>query len=110
MNRIKEILKSKGLKQTWLAEKLNKSYNTVNAYTQNRQQPRLETLFKIADILEVDVVDLIDEGADSISDKISVIDLFAGCGGLSEGFLLSGSYKELAHVEWELPMVKTLRN
>lgn len=38
------------------------------------------------------------------------IDLFAGCGGLSEGFLESGFYKPLAHVEWEKPMVNTLRN
>ncbi len=42
--------------------------------------------------------------------KITFIDLFAGCGGLSEGFLQSGKYEALAHVEWELPMVKTLRN
>lgn len=38
------------------------------------------------------------------------IDLFAGCGGLSEGFLQSGHYHALAHVEWEKPMVDTLRN
>lgn len=38
------------------------------------------------------------------------IDLFAGCGGLSEGFLQSGHYRALAHVEWENPMVDTLRN
>jgi len=44
MNRIKEVLEQKGIKQTWLAEKLGKSYNMVNAYAQNRQQPRLETL------------------------------------------------------------------
>lgn len=44
MNRIKEVLEQKGIKQTWLAEKLGKSYNMVNAYSQNRQQPRLETL------------------------------------------------------------------
>jgi DNA (cytosine-5)-methyltransferase 1 len=37
------------------------------------------------------------------------IDLFAGCGGLSEGFLQSKRFKGLAHVEWELPMVETLR-
>lgn len=42
--------------------------------------------------------------------KFSFIDLFAGCGGLSEGFLLAGDYNALAHVEWELPMVDTLRN
>lgn len=38
------------------------------------------------------------------------IDLFAGCGGLSEGFLQQGHYRPLAHVEWEKPMVDTLRN
>ncbi len=40
MNRIKEVLVEKGIKQTWLAEKLGKSYNMVNGYVQNRQQPR----------------------------------------------------------------------
>jgi transcriptional regulator with XRE-family HTH domain len=54
MNRIKEVLEEKGIKQTWLAEKLGKSYNMVNGYVQNRQQPRLEILFEIAKILEVD--------------------------------------------------------
>ena len=54
MNRIKEVLADKGIKQTWLAEKLGKSYNMVNGYVQNRQQPRLEILFEIARILEVD--------------------------------------------------------
>lgn len=59
MNRIKEVLEQKGIKQTWLADKLNKSYNMVNAYAQNRQQPRLEILMEIAIILDVDVKDLI---------------------------------------------------
>ncbi|HUX56890.1 MAG TPA: helix-turn-helix transcriptional regulator [Bacteroidales bacterium] len=61
MNRIKEVLKEKGKKQTWLAKELGKSYNMVNAYAQNRQQPRLEVLFEIAGILNVDVKDLIQE-------------------------------------------------
>lgn len=59
MNRIKEVLEEKGIKQTWLAERLNKSYNQVNAYAQNRQQPRLEVLNNIANILDVDVKDLL---------------------------------------------------
>jgi len=59
MNRIKEVLEEKGIKQTWLAEKLGKSFNTVNSYVQNRQQPRLEVLNKIADILDVDIKSLI---------------------------------------------------
>ena len=59
MNRIKEVLDEKGIKQTWLAEQLGKSYNMVNAYVQNRQQPRLEILCEIANILEIDVKDLL---------------------------------------------------
>lgn len=59
MNKIKEVLYRKGIKQTWLAEQLGKSYNMVNSYVQNRQQPRLEVLNDIAKILDVDVVDLI---------------------------------------------------
>jgi putative transcriptional regulator len=59
MNRIKEVLEKKGIKQKWLAQQLGKSYNMVNAYAQNRQQPRLEILNKIAVILNVDVRELI---------------------------------------------------
>jgi len=59
MNRIKEVLIEKGIKQTWLSEKLGKSYNIVNGYAQNRQQPRLEVLNEIALILDVDIKDLI---------------------------------------------------
>ena len=59
MNRIKEVLEEKGIKQTWLAERLGKSFNTVNSYAQNRQQPRLEVLDQIAKILDVNLKDLI---------------------------------------------------
>ena len=59
MNRIKEVLKEKGIKQTWLAEKLGKSYNMVNGYVQNRQQPGLEVLDDIAKILDVDLKNMI---------------------------------------------------
>lgn len=59
MNRIKEVLEEKGIKQTWLAVKLGKSYNMVNAYAQNRQQPRIEVLYKIAELLNVEARDLL---------------------------------------------------
>ncbi|MBA4304437.1 MAG: transcriptional regulator [Sphingobacteriaceae bacterium] len=59
MNRIKNVLEEKKLTQTWLAEKLGKSYNMVNSYVQNRQQPRLEVLVHIAQLLDVDVKDLL---------------------------------------------------
>lgn len=61
MNRIKEVLNEKGIKQTWLAEKLGKSFKMVNAYACNRKQPSLETLFQIAELLQVNVKDLIVE-------------------------------------------------
>ena len=65
MNRIKEVLEEKGIKQTWLAEKLGKSYNVVNGYVQNRQQPRLEVLYDIARILGVEVKELLVELKDN---------------------------------------------
>lgn len=59
MNRIKEVLENQGRSQKWLATKLGKSYNMVNAYVQNRQQPRLEILYEIAEILDVDPRELL---------------------------------------------------
>lgn len=40
--------------------------------------------------------------------KYKFIDLFAGCGGLEDGFLQSGRYEDIAAVEWLQPQVKTL--
>lgn len=60
MNRIREVLDEKGIRQTWLAEKLGKSFSIVNAYVCNRRQPSLELLFEIAEILQVDPKELID--------------------------------------------------
>lgn len=61
MNRIKDVLEQKGIKQKWLAGQLGKSYNMVNSYAQNRRQPSLEDLYKIAEILNVEVKDLLIE-------------------------------------------------
>lgn len=60
MNRIREVLDEKGIRQTWLADKLGKSFSIVNAYVCNRRQPSLELLFEIAAILQVDPKELID--------------------------------------------------
>jgi putative transcriptional regulator len=59
MNRIKEVIKEKGVTQTCLAAELGKSYNMVNACVQNRQQPRLEVLYRIAEILNVETRELL---------------------------------------------------
>jgi len=41
------------------------------------------------------------------SKKYNTIDLFAGCGGLMDGFMQEGSYETLACVEWEKYPCKT---
>lgn len=64
MNRIKKVLEEKGIKQVWLAEQLGKSYNMVNSYAQNRRQPSIEDLYKIAELLNVDTRDLLMERKD----------------------------------------------
>ena len=61
MNRIKEVLEERGIKQTWLAERLGKSFCIVNSYVCNRRQPSLDVLFKIAKILNVNPKELIED-------------------------------------------------
>jgi len=55
MNRIKEVLDEKGISQTELANMLRKSFNIVNLYTTNRVQPPIHILYRIAELLNVDV-------------------------------------------------------
>jgi putative transcriptional regulator len=64
MNRIKEQLKKQGRTQQWLAEKVGKSYVVFTNYCNNKTQPSLKTLLKIAEILDVPVADLIVETDD----------------------------------------------
>lgn len=59
MNLIKQVLERKGIKQKWLSDNLGKSYNMVNSYVQNRRQPSLDSLYKIADLLQVDIRELL---------------------------------------------------
>ncbi|MCZ8296999.1 MAG: helix-turn-helix transcriptional regulator [Flavobacterium sp.] len=59
MNRIKEVLNDKGIKQTWLANRLGKSYNVVNGYVTNKRQPSIEVLYEIAKLLQVDAKELL---------------------------------------------------
>ena len=66
MKSILELLKNQGRSQRWLAYKLGKSYNMVNAYVQNRQQPRVEILCEIVELLSLDAKELL------VSNKIEV--------------------------------------
>ena len=59
MNRIKEVLEAKGIKQIWLADQIGKSYNMVNRYVGNRIQPSIKDLFLIAKVLDIDPKELL---------------------------------------------------
>lgn len=59
MNRIKEVLEAKGISQTELAERLGKSFNMVNLYATNKIQPPIPVLYQIAEILNIDVRELL---------------------------------------------------
>lgn len=58
-NRIKEVLEERSFKQTWLAERLGKSFCIVNSYVCNCHKPSLGVLFEIAKILNVGPKELI---------------------------------------------------
>lgn len=66
LNRIKIVLVEKDISQTQLAEKLGKSFSTVNSYCCNRLQPSLDTLQRISVILGVDLKELITDEKDRI--------------------------------------------
>ena len=59
MNRIDEVLTEQGRTKKWLAEKLNRSQNTVTNWTSQKSQPSLEDIIKISKLLSVEVNDLI---------------------------------------------------
>jgi transcriptional regulator with XRE-family HTH domain len=59
MNRIKEVLKEQGRTQTWLAEKIGKSYVVVTNYCNNNTQPSIQVLREISQVLDVDIRELL---------------------------------------------------
>lgn len=59
LNRIKVVLAEKQCTNKWLAEQLDKGEATISKWCTNRAQPSLETLVEIANVLQVDVKDLL---------------------------------------------------
>ncbi|GAA5578820.1 helix-turn-helix transcriptional regulator [Porphyromonas gingivalis] len=59
MNRIKAVLAEKQLTSKWLAGELGKAENTISRWCSNKVQPSLEILSKIAEILDIDIHELI---------------------------------------------------
>ena len=59
INRIKVMLVEKKRSNKWLAEQLGKDPATVSKWCTNSSQPTIETLLKIADLLEVNYTELV---------------------------------------------------
>lgn len=59
LNRIKVVLAEKNKTAKWLSEQIGKNTCSVSRWCTNNSQPDLETLFRIAELLKVDVRDLI---------------------------------------------------
>ena len=59
LNRIKVVLFEKGKTGKWLAEEIGKTPCTVSKWCSNSIQPYLQTLYRIAKLLDIDVRELI---------------------------------------------------
>jgi transcriptional regulator with XRE-family HTH domain len=59
LNKLKEILKAQGRSQRWLAEQLDKSENTLSLWVTNQVQPGLEDLYRVAELLDVEISELL---------------------------------------------------
>lgn len=61
INRLKIVLVEQGKTSKWLAEQLEKNETTVSRWCTNEVQPTLDTLYKIATLLNIDVRQLLVE-------------------------------------------------
>ena len=59
MNRIKVTLVEKQKTNRWLAEQMGKSENTISRWCSNKSQPSIAQLQEIANLLDVDVRELL---------------------------------------------------
>lgn len=59
INRIKVVLVEKKRSNKWLAEQLQKDPCTISKWCTNTSQPSLETLLKIAELLNVNYTELV---------------------------------------------------
>ncbi len=59
LNRIRVVLAEKDRTNKWLAEKVDKNRTTVSRWCTNDMQPSIETLIEIAEVLNIDVRELL---------------------------------------------------
>jgi putative transcriptional regulator len=65
-NRIKAVLAERGKTNLWLSEKLEKNKTTISKWCTNEMQPTMESLFEIAEALDVDVRSLLVSNKDKV--------------------------------------------
>ena len=58
-NRLKVVLAEKNISSKWIAEQLGVSRSTVSKWVTNSTQPRLETIEKLACLLDIDYTELL---------------------------------------------------
>lgn len=61
MIRLKEILEEKHRTQVWLSEAIGVSVVSVNNWCQNKNEPSLKTLYRIAEVLNVKISEILIE-------------------------------------------------
>lgn len=66
INRIKVVLVEKKRTNKWLAEQMGKDPATISKWCTNTAQPGLDTLLQIANILDVDVKELINSSKEDV--------------------------------------------
>jgi putative transcriptional regulator len=59
INRLKAVLAEQNKTNKWLAERLKKNETTISRWCTNEVQPSIENLVAIADLLAIDVKELI---------------------------------------------------
>jgi putative transcriptional regulator len=59
LHRLKDVLKEKGRSGYWLARETGITYNSINRYVNNKTEPSLTALFRIAEALKINPKDLI---------------------------------------------------
>ena len=66
INRIKLVLVEKKRTAKWLAEELKKDPATISKWCTSSSQPSLETLLEIANVLEVDIKELLNSSKENV--------------------------------------------
>ena len=61
INRLKVVLAEKNKTNRWLADAIGKNEATVSRWTTNKAQPSIETFTRIAELLDIDVRELINK-------------------------------------------------